>query len=243
MAKFRHFFSNIVCGFIWNRDRRKKVRAILNSNIFGYLVFIRKNIGERIWHFKIFIGFRGSNLLIEVNRRYIFKFQIPGNKYPYDMPRREKRVVDALRPAPMGRMIPHVDLLDCHGMSVRKYDFIPGITMRDLPADCAPEILDNLATQVARFVYDIASANPKQIADLKPDPRMRPGYMRGWFHGDIYENFFIDPKTMQVTAFFDWEDCYFGDFAHHFAPNHRCVHPDFMVRIGAAYDKIWADAH
>ncbi|MBD5388940.1 hypothetical protein HDR63_01645 [bacterium] len=238
----RHFMSNMVCALIWSRARRKKVRAVLNSNVLGYLTFIRQNIGTRIRRVKILVGYRGRNLLIAVNGRYIFKFQIPGKKYRVNMALREKRIVDALMPHGRG-LVPGVELLRYRDMNVRRYDFIAGKSMRTLPLHQIIAHEQALAQQVARFIYDIGMADPAEIRDLKDKPTARPGYMRGWFHGDIYENFIIDPATMKLVAFIDWEDCAWGDFSDQFASNPRYTRPDFMGRVGAEYKKIWDAEH
>ena len=99
--------------------------------------------------------------------------------------------------------------------------------------------IDKLASQVARFMYDIAMADPDEIRDLKPAPDMRPGYMCGWCQGDICDNFMVNPDTMDVIAFIDWEDAKFFDFSHLFHVEKRSPAREFMLAVEREYKKLY----
>lgn len=233
----RRFFVNVVCGIIPNKDRRKKVRVVLNSNMVNYMRFIRKNIGERITKVKTFVGYQARNLIIGVNDKWIFKFPLRRDD-SNELALREKRIVDALAPiSPIH--IPAVDIFKYRGQIVRRYEYVHGTTLRKLPMDAVIQNMDKLASQVARFMYDIARNDPDEIRDLKPQPNMKPGYMRGWCQGDICDNFMIDPDTMEIIAFIDWEDAKFFDFSSLFNVEKRTPFREFMTATEREYKKLY----
>ena len=206
-----------------------------------YIRFIRRDTGLRAPRLRTFVGYQARSLIIGVNRRWVYKFPLRRPNYK-ELAMREQRIVRALAgssPIPT----PDVLLLDFNGRIVRKYDFVGGVTLRHAPLDAVMKNLDSLAAQVARFLYDVAQSDPAEIRDLKPTPRARPGYMRGWCQGDICDNFMIDPKTMRVIAFIDWEDAFFGDFSKLFGREKRTPAREFMNAVRVQYDKIWASAH
>jgi len=237
----RHFFSNIVCGFVYDKDLRKKLRVILNSPIGEYKRFIRADTGLRRPHFRTFVGYLARSLIIGVNNKWVYKFPLRRDNYR-ELARREQRIIRALAPY-SSIPIPDVELIEYNGMLVRKYDFVHGTTLRKAPRDLIMKNLDTLAAAVARFLYDIGMADPAQIRDLKPSPDAAPGYMYGWCQGDICDNFMIDLKTMKITAFIDWEDARFCDFSFAFGCEKRSPAREFMNAVRLEYDRLWKTCH
>ena len=71
---------------------------------------------------------------------------------------------------------------------------------------------EHIAKQIANMMYVVGRADPVEIRDLKPHPSEKPGYLYGWFQGDIWQNFMLDEKTFDITFFIDWEDTKFQSF-------------------------------
>ena len=237
-GKIHRFFTNAICGLIYNKDTRKRVRVVLNSPMASYIRFIRKNTGSPICKLKTFVGYQARNLLISVNNEYVFKFPLRRANSD-ELALREKRIVDALiAKSPIS--IPSVDIFKYRGILVRRYPFVQGTRLREIPSDVVIKNIGILAPQLARFLYEIGRANPKEIRDLKPVSNAKPGYKYGWFHGDIGDNFMIDTNTMKITAFIDWEDCYFGDFSATFTGDKRSPNRELMRAVMKEYDNLYA---
>ncbi len=113
------------------------------------------------------------------------------------------------------------------------------IDVAQLPVADVLRHKNKLARQVARFLFDVARCDPVEIRDLKPRPNMRPGYMCGWCQGDICDNFIINPKTWDIVAFIDWEDCAFGDFSHLLDWDQRSPARELMAAVRAEYKKLY----
>lgn len=233
----RKFFTNVICGLVYNKDARKKMRVVLNSDMLGYIRFIQKHTGLRLRKIKTFIGYRARNLLISVNDKYIFKFPLR-RADSNELAIREKRIVDALAPlSPI--YIPPVTVLKYGDKLVRQYDFIQGAQLRKLSVDFVLKNMDAFVKPVARMLYEIACADPAEIRDLKPTPDAMPGYLYGWCQGDIADNFLINPETMEIVAFIDWEDCAFGDFSDLFIGDKRTPMREFMTALKQEYDRLY----
>ena len=240
-GSIRRFFTNIICGFVPNKDRRKRLRVMLNSSMMDCLRFIRENTGTRPRKIKTFIGYQARNLLISSNDEYIFKFPLRRSDSD-ELTRREHRLVNAFRPlSPIP--IPPVDVFFHRGHLVRRYPFIHGTHLRQMPIDVALANIDKLAPQIARFIYEIGISDPESVRDLKPSPDARPGHMYGWSQGDICDNFMVDMSTMKIIAFIDWEDCYFGDFSHIFTIDKRSPHRELMSAVRCEYEKLFCGSH
>ena len=232
-----HFITNTICGFIPGVARRKKVRAILNSPFVAELHFVRRCTPEHIRRVRVFVGFMARSLIISANDKYVFKFPLKRADYR-ELAVREKRVVDAL--APYSTIYtPSVELLRNGDDIVRKYDFVSGRGMRTFSAEMILKHKTKLARQIAKFIFEIASVDPVEIRDLKPSPDAKPGYAYGWFQGDIVDNFMIDPKTMNITAFIDWEDCAFRDFSEIFHTEYRSPQRELMDAVRHEYDALY----
>ncbi len=237
----RHFFSNIICAFVYDKNLRKKLRVVLNSPIREYKRFIRADTGLRRPHCRTFVGYQARSLIIGVNDKWVYKFPLRRDNYRI-LARREQRLVRTLSQY-SSIPVPDVRLMEYDGLLVRKYDFMPGTTLRKAPRDLILANLDSLAAKVARFMYELATVDPAEIRDLKPIPNARPGYMYGWCQGDICDNFMIDLKTMKITAFIDWEDARFCDFSYMFNCEKRSPAREFMIAVRTEYDRLWNAAH
>ena len=232
-GSIHRFFTNVICGFIYNKDTRKRARVVMNSPMLSYIHFIHKNLNKPLHKIKTFIGYQARNLLISANDEYIFKFPLRRSNSS-ELAIREKRIVDAFAPiSPV--YVPPVEILQHRGALVRKYEFIHGAGLRQIPTDLLNKNLNKLAKQIARFIYEIASSDPESIRDLKPTPDAKPGYMYGWTQGDICDNFIVDLKTMKIVAFIDWEDSAFGDFSRFFNSDHKKL----MTVVKREYDKLF----
>ena len=237
----RHFCVNAICGLIWGRDRRRRVRTVLNANMTRNIRFIRRDLKTRIYKLKINTGVMGRNVLVLVNNKWAYKFPVASENYNAKAVR-EKRIVDALRKySPV--YVPDVELITMHtrdgDVVVRKYEFVPGCTVREMSPETVLNNLDTLARQIAAAVYKIACADPKSIRDLKPTPNERPGYMRGWCQGDICDNFMIDEKTMRITAYIDWEDSRFINLRPLFQHYKKSPSRELMMATMREYDKLY----
>ncbi len=237
----RHFLTNLVCAFIRNKQRRKKVRAILNSNVFSYIRFIRHDMGVRPRKIKTFIGYNANSLLISANDKYIYKFPLRNTDYRERI-ENEVRITDAMRSiSPIH--IPEMVVLKYRDKLVRRYEFISGVHIMDLPRDVQIKNRDILARQIANFLYVVGASDPDEIKDKKPTPNEKPGFAYGWCQFDLYGNFIINPETMQVIAYIDWEKAHWGDFAplfdvqHHSPARDLPLARDFMSAVGREYKK------
>ncbi len=236
LRSLRHFLTNVICGCIYDKYTRKKVRVILNSNMSDNIRFIRNNIGGRITKIKTFVGHQARNLIIGVNNQWIFKFPLRRDN-SHELAIREKRVVDVFRK--VSRInIPAVELIEHKGQIIRKYEWVHGTTLREMPPDDLIAARGVLAPQIAQFLYDIACYDPDELRDLKPSPDAQPGFMYGWCQGDICDNFIFNRDTLELVAFIDWEDCNFCDFSgmvNEKRPHRRI----FMQAVADEYTKIY----
>ena len=237
----RRFFTNIICGCIGNKETRKRVRVVLNSDMVSNIRFIRKNTGLPVKKLKTFIGYQARNLLVGINDKYIFKFPLRRSNSD-DLAMRESRIVAALAPL-SPTYVPPVNTYMHRGHIVRRYEFISGTQLRKMPLDIALANIDKLAPQVAKFMFEIGRADPVEIRALKPNPDAKPDYMYGWSQGDICDNFIIDMDTMEIIAFIDWEDCAFGDFSRLFTADKRSPYVELMQAVRVEYDKLYYNAY
>ncbi len=235
---FPHFLTNIICGFVPNTARRKKVRTILNSPFVSELNFARRTVPGRVRSVRTAVGFMARSLIIIINKQWVFKFPLKRDNYR-ELALREKRLVDALAPySPVH--VPPVELL-YHGRKiVRMYEFVQGKNIRDFSPERILAHRMELARQIAQFMFDIGRVDPPEIRDLKPTPDARPGYAYGWFQGDICDNFMVDANTMKIIAFIDWEDCEFCDFSSAFTREPKTPQRELMAAVKTEYDRLYA---
>mgnify|MGYP002526072563 CR=1 FL=1 len=235
----RHFFTNMVCGLIYSQDARKRVRAALNSPLVGLLVLIKKDCGLKHIKYKIITGFRGRNLLIRVNDKYIYKYPTKKCNFAPNIEVRERDITRELaKVSPI--YIPVPVLLKYQDKIVRRYDVVDGISLRQLiqKKKMYEKYKKYLAHQVAHFLYVIARYNPKSLYKYKDNASKKPGLMCGWHHCDLLDNFMIDKKTFRIVAFIDWEEVGFGDFSNMFVDKNPVL-DDFMKTVKQEYAKIY----
>ena len=238
-TKIRHFLTNMVCGLIYNKTTRKRVRAALNSPLLPLLIFIKKDAKIKHPKFKIITGFRGRNLLISVNDKYIYKYPTQKCNFAPNIETREFDITSELsKISPI--YIPVPTLLKFNDKILRRYDVVHGISLRELIKN--EQIYEKykkyLAHQVAYFLYTIAKCDPKSIQKYKDKANDKPGFFYGWHHCDILDNFMIDEKTFYVTSFIDWEEVAFGDFSAMLNDKNPILN-DFMRAVGDEYTKIY----
>ena len=239
-GSIRRFFSNIVCGFIANKDTRKRVRVILNSDMLSALRFIRRNTRLKLTKIKTFVGYQARNLLISVNDKYVFKFPLRRSN-SRELTLREQRVVDVFaRISPI--YVPSVMVFEHRGELVRRYEFIRGTQLRQVPLDIAMANIDKLASQIAQFLFTVGMSDPDELRDLKPSPDAVPGYMYGWFHNDIGNNCLLD-ADMNIVGFIDCDKTAFCDFriSLPYANHHWDKHgfKGLMVNTLYEYSKLY----
>ena len=87
-------------------------------------------------------------------------------------------------------------------------------------------------------MYVIAKHNPRALYKYKDDASAKPGFMFGWHHCDLLDNFMIDDKTFKITSFIDWEEVGFGDFSDIFYDKNPYLN-EFMQMIADEYKKIY----
>lgn len=235
----RHFITNIICGFIYNQDTRKRVRAKLNSPFLGLLLFIRKDCGGKHFNYKTLIGFRGRNLLIMANDKYIYKYPTQKCNFAPNIEVRERDITKELsKVSPV--FIPVPTLLKYDKKLLRRYDVVNGLSLRQLikKGKIYEEHKQYLAHQVAEFLYIIAKYDPKSLYKYKDSKDDKPGFMYGWHHCDLWDNFMIDTKTFKITSFIDWEEVGFGDFSEIFRDKNPKI-DEFAKIIESEYTKIY----
>jgi hypothetical protein len=229
----------MICGLVWNKNTRKRVRAALNSPLAELLIFIKKNCGIKHPKFKIITGFRGRNLLIQVNDKYIYKYPTQKCNFAPDIEVREYDITRELaKVSPV--FIPVPTLLKFQDKILRRYDVVHGMSLRQLIEK--KKIYDKykkyLAHQVAYFLYTIAQYNPRSLYKYKDNAKDKTGFMIGWHHCDLLDNFMIDEKTFKITSFIDWEEVGFSDFSKMFYDKNPILN-DFMKNIKDEYTKIY----
>lgn len=238
----RRLFVNIVCGLFYKKTTRKTVRAALNTSITSIIRFIRQDCGIKHPRLKFFTGYAGRNLVVQVNKKYIYKFQIEIDKFDDSLEIREQEITSALgRISPILIPAPIVSKYR-HGIA-RRYDFIDGISLRDFinNNELFKKHRKYLIRQIAEFLYAISTSDPDEIKKYKPRPNAAPAYMFGWHHGDISDNFIVDPETFKIKAFIDWEDVKFGDFSGMWYHDKNPVFLSFMIDIGNEYERIYKE--
>lgn len=207
----RHFISNVICAFIPNKKVRDKVRVIIRYPwTFDCVRYVRnyaRNMSK--CHIKTAVGYGCRNFVVILNDKYVFKFPLMNDGI--DVSLREKRITDALRSISPVK-IPETKLIKFRGIMIRRYEFAHGKLLTDIKPAIISEHRKHIAKQLAEFLYVIGKSDPTEIRDLKPSPNEKPGYLYGWTQDDIWQNFMLDEKTMNLTFLIDWENAKFGDF-------------------------------
>ena len=205
-----HFISNVICLFIPNKKLRDKVRVMIRyPRVFGYIRFVRgyaRNM--KSCNIKTRVGRGCKNFVVLLNDKYVFKFPLMSDGV--EIAQREQRITHALRPiSPI--KIPEMKIIMHNGIAIRRYEFARGILLSDVDPRVFGAYRDKIAKQIAQMIYTIGESDPLEIRDLKPTPNEKPGYLYGWFQGDIWQNFMLDDE-FNITYFIDWEDTAFQSF-------------------------------
>lgn len=240
MADIRKILANIICGFVPNKSRRDLLRVRLRYNTRPFVKFVRDYIGDPNARITTCVGYGCTNFIVLVDSRYAFKFPLLDDGSARAM--RELRITDALRRHTSFK-IPHMDVIPWNGISVRRYEFFPGVVLGELSRSVVLRNRYHLARQIAQFMYEIGRADPVSIREFKPVKTARPHYLYGWFHNDIGQNFILNPDTLDIVGFIDWETVIFGPFdvGLYMADHHwdKLGYRGLMVDVLHAYSDLY----
>ena len=174
----RHLISNIICGFIWSKRLRDKVRTRIRfPQTRDYVRYVRKfarNMEQR--KIRTLVGYGCKNLIVILNNKHVFKFPLLTDGK--DVSIREKRIVDAFYGiSPI--KIPLLKVIPYKNIYIRKYEFAKGTLLTDVSPKVIAEHSEHIAKQIAKFLYVIGKQDPVEIRDLKPNQSDRPGFLAG----------------------------------------------------------------
>lgn len=207
----RHLLSNIISAFIRKKSLRDKVRTMIRyPQVWGYIRYVR-HYARNMKHHKIktVVGYGCKNFVVILNDKHVFKFPLLNDGFAVAL--RETRITDAFRKiSPI--KIPEMRVVQYKGVYIRKYEFAYGTLLTDIDPKIINKYRPHIARQIANFLYVIGTSDPAEIRDLKNKPNDVPGFMYGWFQGDIWQNFMLDTKTFDINFFIDWEGAAFMDF-------------------------------
>ncbi|MCQ2598782.1 MAG: hypothetical protein MJ187_00150 [Alphaproteobacteria bacterium] len=241
--RIKKLFINIICAFVSDKFKRRKLRVILNANIIGCLYFIRKDIKEPIKNVKTFIGYQARSLIIGVNNKFIYKIPVQRTDANF-LALREERIVKALRNFST-IYVPTVETFNFGDKIIRKYEYVHGKNRWGVDRKKLLDNYEKYGHQLGEFIYKMGIVDPLEIQDLKGDYRnTTPGFMLGWCQGDIGDNYMIDPNTMEIIAMIDWEDARFMDFSVLFN-SHKpgALSYDLMNYARDEYIRLWNIDH
>lgn len=238
----RHLISNIICGFIWSKRLRDKVRTRIRfPQTRDYVRYVRKfarNMEKK--KIRTVVGYGCKNFIVILNNKHVFKFPLLTDGK--DVSIREKRIVDAFYGiSPI--KIPLVKVIPYKNIYIRKYEFAKGTLLTDVSPKVIAEHSEHIAKQIANFLYVIGKQDPVEIRDLKPNQSDRPGFLYGWCQDDIWQNFMLDTKTFDITFFIDWENTKFADFRPSlYVSSHnwdKFGYRQIMINVIAEYAKLY----
>lgn len=239
----RRIVSNIICGFVPSKKLRSKLRVVLNNpSIYKHLNYVRRWADENcggVQKLRMEFGVGCHNLVVILNDAYVFKFfLIPGRE---SRAYHEERVVKALRNiSPI--KLPEMELIKYEDTVLRRYEFVPGKMLTDFAPEYICKHRTKIAKQLANFLYVVGCSDPDEIRDLKPTPDAKPGYLYGWFHNDIGNNFMLD-DDLNIVGFIDCERADFCDFytsliySEHFWE--KKGYRGLMIELLAEYSKLY----
>ena len=238
--KWRHLISNIICGFIPNKSKRDLTRVKIRYNTRPFVKFVRDYMGDNNVKITTCVGGGCKNFIVLVNSQFAFKFPLCDDGTERAL--RELRITTALRKYSRFK-IPEMEIIKWNNMAVRKYEFFPGVVLGEIPPRIAMANRHHIANQIAQFMYEIGRADPVEIRDLKPKKTAKPGYLYGWFHNDIGQNFILNPDTFDIVGFIDWEVAEFGSFKPglYMADHHwdKFGYRGMVVDIMSAYSELY----
>lgn len=240
---FRRLISNIICGFIPNKKTRSHVRIVLNNpSIHAYVKYVRRWAQENcggVQKLRMEFGVGCHNLVVLLNDVHVFKFfLVPGRE---SRAYHEQRVVNAFQGVSPIKL-PEMELIKYGDSVLRRYEYIPGKMLTDFDSAYINKNRTKIAKQLANFLYVIGKADPREIRDLKPVPNAKPGFLYGWFHNDIGNNFMLD-DDLNIVGFIDCEKACFCDFrdslanAEHFWDKNG--YRGLMVEVLAEYANLY----
>lgn len=247
--KIRHFLANIVCGVIPRRKTRDLARTkIIHSKLISkYKKFIKQYTKDNNipYKYKLGVGPSCANITFILNNQCVFKFPlkkqcVSDNKQKV---KHETRIVNALKHVSPIK-IPDMELIEWNGIIIRKYEFIPGKPLPEIPAKQIKQHIPYLAKELANFLYQVAKYDPKKIQDLKPKANLKPDFLYGWCQNDMVINCMVDPNTMKIYGIIDWEGTEFIDLKRSLNNDllYLCKHkkaPTLMIDIMAEYAKLY----
>ena len=200
----RSLLANIVSGFFYKKSLRDKVRTrIRYPKTRDYIRYVKNFAGKgKPCKIKTMVEYGTSNFVVVLNDKHVFKFPLKNDGKL--VAERERRITESLRrfstiKIPALKVIPYKDIV------IRKYEFASGKSLTDIRPEIFVQHREHIAKQIAKFLYFVGKADPLEIRDLKKNPRDTPGYFYGWTHGDIWQNFILNPKTFNITFFINWD--------------------------------------
>lgn len=237
----KKFLVNLACGFIPSKSVRHRVRVRAQFDIKSYVDFAVRDAGLVRPTVRTYQGHNGmKKIIVVLNNTVAYKFPLVDARA--DSPRREKMFADAFRNVSPVRL-PKMELLQFRGMDVLKYEFITGQTLATMRARDVRRHADKIASQLAAFIYQIGMSDPVKLKSLKPRGA-KPGFMFGWYHGDIGGNFIVNPETGDIAAFIDWETAGFCDWTNDIMAAYRFMSKrgfgDVMMRTVLEYGHLYA---
>ena len=122
--KMKKIFAKIICCFVPFRGLRRLIRLKADVPVRKYVKYAKSFSSSKHPRIEVSCGYRGANLVVNVDDKYIFKFPRYGDARAISL--REKQITDALRPiSPI--KIPEMQILHFNGVYVRKYEYVKGI--------------------------------------------------------------------------------------------------------------------
>lgn len=202
------WMANIIAAFIPNELRRRRFRTMLRFDTDWCPKFVREYIKTPKPQLKTYVGNGCHNYVVVADKKYVFKFPIRNNKNQDPGP--EQRITQSLTAASPYR-VPRMEIIKHDNGYIKKYDYLDGVTIASADKSRVQKNLHKIAEQIARFLFALSTYDPADISDLKPAGAHARGFMYGWGHNDIGGNFILNPETMDIIGFIDWETATFGD--------------------------------
>lgn len=194
--------------FVLNKRHRERLRIQLKYDKRKCLNFVYNYMGTRHLKKKYYFGYGCKNLIIVVNDKTCFKF--PFHKEQAQLWEKEKAIVDSFSSILHVKM-PKIQIIKQGDMCVKKYDFIDGVTIDCADRELVKKNVWKIANQLVDFIFAMADSNPSKLKSFVPKHSKKPGFLYGWGHNDIGGNFILNPKTMDIIGFIDWENAGYGD--------------------------------
>ena len=211
--RFRSFLAKFVACFIPGKYRRAKVRVKILYDTRPFVKFVRDYMGSKNIKITTCVGYGCKNFIVLVGSQFAFKFPLCNDGAALAL--RELRITTALRKYTRFK-IPEMEIIKWNNIAVRKYEFFPGVALMDLPTSVIRANEHRIASQIAQFIYEVGCADPVCIRDLKPKRTEKPDYLYGWFHNDVWHNFILNPDTLDIVGFIDWETADFCNIKRSF---------------------------